>query len=62
MSVARDGFAIGGSDLLLASSRWRVSAGYLYEASQIPAEPARDAVGARGVPVALGWCDGVRWA
>ena len=31
------------------------SAGYLYEASQIPESLLADSVGAKGIPVAIGW-------
>ena len=47
--------AVGGADLFLGIVALGVSAGYLYEATQIPESLLEDAVGARGVPVALGW-------
>ena len=52
MSVRRQ---IDGSDLLLGGIALVASAGYLYEASQIPESLLEDAVGAKGVPVAIGW-------
>ena len=52
MSVNR---RIDGSDLFLGIAALAGSAGYLYETSQIAESPLEDAVGARGVPAAVGW-------
>jgi putative tricarboxylic transport membrane protein len=49
------GRRIDGSDLTLGVLALTGSAGYLYETAQIPASLLEDAVGARGVPLAIGW-------
>lgn len=46
---------VDGPELFLGVVALCVSAGYLYQASQIAESLLEDAVGARGVPVALGW-------
>ena len=45
----------GGSDLLLGVLALVVAAGYLYETSRIPESLPEDAVGAKGLPFAIGW-------
>ncbi len=46
---------VDGPDLFLGVVALAVSVGYLYEAARIPASLLEDAVGARGVPTALGY-------
>ena len=49
------GTRIVGADLALGALALIASCGYLYEAGQIPESLLEDAVGARGVPWAIGW-------
>jgi putative tricarboxylic transport membrane protein len=46
---------VDGPDLFLGVVALTVSAGYLYEALRIPESLLADVVGARGVPIAVGW-------
>ena len=46
---------VDGSELTLGVLALVGSAGYLYETAQIPESLLEDAVGARGVPLAIGW-------
>ena len=49
------GRRIDGSDLTLGILALLGSAGYLYQTARIPESLLEDAVGARGVPLAIGW-------
>jgi len=49
------GKRVDGPELLLGLLALAASAGYLYEASQIPESLLADPIGARGVPIAIGW-------
>ena len=49
------GRRIDGADLTLGALALIGAGGYLYETAQIPASLLEDAVGARGVPLAIGW-------
>ena len=51
----KGGRKIDGSDITLGVLALLGSAGYLYETTQIPETLLEDAVGARGVPLAIGW-------
>ena len=46
---------VNGSDLALGVLALSASAGYLYETVRIPESLLEDSVGARGVPLAIGW-------
>jgi hypothetical protein len=50
-----NGSKIDGADLTLGILALVAAAGYLYETAQIPESLLEDSVGARGVPLAIGW-------